>query len=566
MFAIGIELLSGRYVATAYNDRERAEWPPHPARLFSALIATWAEGDPSSDHGEAELAALRWFEQQSAPDILASAPKFAGIRDVVPVFVPVNDVSLVSPPSRDKLDEAQTALELAAEPKARARAEKAIKKLEQKLAADTAKAIGVPTKVGKTDAVHAEQLVSDRRNRQPRTFPSVGPACGRIGFVWPDADPPADVQSSMMSLLSRLVRLGHSSSLVRAWPLSADEIVELDGHTVRYQPDEDEGELSIRWVGAGQVDRLVEAYDRHHETEPRVLPARFVRYRLGQRLLPRPMRQSLFTDEFIVLARVGGPRLPITSVAGLARQLRRALMSYAEQPIHEVLSGHQPTGDASEAPHVAVVPLPLVSGQQADGAILGIGIVMPRRLDETGRRAVMRAIGTFEQQGAQHNEAEAPVISLLLGDAGVLQLQRVAWGEDRRATLRPTTWCRGSRRWASATPIALDRNPGDLHDVDPAKRRDAFREATASVIESVERIGLPAPVEVDVVRSCVLPGSAKPRAYPRFPSDPRRSQRVLVHARLVFAEPVRGPVLVGAGRYHGLGLCLPVDDSRDEVR
>ena len=32
MLALRIELLTGRYVATAYDDRNTAEWPPHPAR------------------------------------------------------------------------------------------------------------------------------------------------------------------------------------------------------------------------------------------------------------------------------------------------------------------------------------------------------------------------------------------------------------------------------------------------------------------------------------------------------------------------------------------------------
>jgi len=33
--------------------------------------------------------------------------------------------------------------------------------------------------------------------------------------------------------------------------------------------------------------------------------------------------------------------------------------------------------------------------------------------------------------------------------------------------------------------------------------------------------------------------------------------RACVHAEIEFTEPVRGPVLVGAGRYFGYGLCLP---------
>ena len=39
-----------------------------------------------------------------------------------------------------------------------------------------------------------------------------------------------------------------------------------------------------------------------------------------------------------------------------------------------------------------------------------------------------------------------------------------------------------------------------------------------------------------------------------------------VHATLRFPVPVRGPVLLGAGRYFGLGLMRPVVEERDEER
>ena len=35
--------------------------------------------------------------------------------------------------------------------------------------------------------------------------------------------------------------------------------------------------------------------------------------------------------------------------------------------------------------------------------------------------------------------------------------------------------------------------------------------------------------------------------------------RSLVHAVVRFPQPVRGPVVLGAGRFVGLGLCLPLD-------
>ncbi len=85
MFAIEINFLTGRYVATSHYNRRLPEWPPHPARLFSALVAEWAvEQDPT------ERQALEWLEAQPPPSITASDEL---PRKVVKHFVPVNDAS-----------------------------------------------------------------------------------------------------------------------------------------------------------------------------------------------------------------------------------------------------------------------------------------------------------------------------------------------------------------------------------------------------------------------------------------------------------------------------------------
>src|SRR5437667_5923182 len=88
MFGLEVQLLTGRYVATAYHDRMAPEWPPHPARVFSALVATHFD-EQGPDPAERE--ALYWLERQGAPLVTASA---AGRRDVVRVFVPVNDLTV----------------------------------------------------------------------------------------------------------------------------------------------------------------------------------------------------------------------------------------------------------------------------------------------------------------------------------------------------------------------------------------------------------------------------------------------------------------------------------------
>src|SRR4051812_22401721 len=85
MLAIEVAFLLGRYSATDFRDRERAEWPPHPSRLFSALVAAVHEGGLS----ESARAALLWLENQPPPCLHAEhqVPE----RTPVISYVPVND-------------------------------------------------------------------------------------------------------------------------------------------------------------------------------------------------------------------------------------------------------------------------------------------------------------------------------------------------------------------------------------------------------------------------------------------------------------------------------------------
>jgi CRISPR-associated protein Csb2 len=147
-------------------------------------------------------------------------------------------------------------------------------------------------------------------------------------------------------------------------------------------------------------------------------------------------------------------------------------------------------------------------------------------------------------------------VALHLGTAGNLQLERVEWGIVQ-TSLRPRTWCGRARIWYSVTPLALDRNPGDLRSRDASKLRAATEEAVESVSRACERIDLPVPKHVEILPSAPWAGAAKARQYPSYPGDATRTQRVLTHVRIEFEQPVRGPVLLGAGRFVGLGLFRP---------
>ncbi len=571
MLALRLDYLTGRAIVTAYNDRGAAEWPPHPARVYSALVATWAEQDPpDTPEADAERAALEWLESLPAPAI---ACEEGTARTVMTHYVPTNDVSLL-PGRLDALaarrDEATQALhearaELGAATDERARragenrlsaAERAATRAEAQFL-DACTAAFAPSRSSAEERGRAAALLPDRRNRQPRTFPSLALPDPVVHVIWNVAFESAH-RPALERLAARLVRVGHSSSFVHAHWVS-------EAPPATWRPHE-RGELLLRVAGPGQFGRLLAEFERHRGVEPRVLPFRAQRYRAkdhGDAEMPDDHR--LFDEnDWIILKRAGGSALPLTRAVELAAAVRGALMRHADQPVAEVLSGHEPEGPPTRRPHLAIVPLPHVGHRHADGTIKGIALILPRTLDEAGQRPVLRALGRWEEVARDESgdeEAEAPSLMLGLRDGVTFEVERQVWGEAGLSALRRAIWCEAAHEWLSVTPVALDRNPGDLGHADPAKRDAAFRAAAETIATACANVGLPPPEAVTVLPSGTWAGGVKAAHFPAFPPEAGKLRRVKVHARIRFARPVRGPVLLGAGRFMGLGLFRPVREA-----
>jgi CRISPR-associated protein Csb2 len=561
MLTLRIEYLTGRCVATAYNDRQEPEWPPHPARVYSALVDTLLDNDPPSDQ---ENDALRWLSRAGAPAIAAST---ASQRDVVPCFVPVNDQTVISgiEKKRQALVEVNRAIsniereieELEVEDDQKTVQKKKIEqgkllKKQDKAAAAYRLQVAKYTDAGKPSkaaAKTAERMLPDSRLRQMRHFPSVTPVDPVVSLIW-DGDPSPEQRKALAALSSRLVRIGHSSSLV------ACQVVD-DAPEPTWRPDPN-GKKVIRVPGPGQLEQLLKEWEIHRGVEPRVLPCRFERYSQGTVAYSMPIASSSLDGDWVVFRRVGGPRLPITRCVELSRTLHKALLSHAEEPIQEELSGHRPDGSPSQRPHVAVLALPFVGHRQADGSLLGLAVIEPRDRDDATHEALMRTIGRWEEKQRVEDE-DAPRLPLYLKGGVEMEIERVAFGEASLSSLRRSSWCGPSRRWLTVTPIALDRNPGNLYDRDRDKSEAAYRKAAETVAQACCYIGLPLPHGVTVLPSGTLPGTIKARKHPPYPPEDDRFRRVKVHARITFTDPVEGPVLLGAGRYAGLGLCKPTD-------
>lgn len=555
MFALEVRLLTGRYAATQFNDRARAEWPPHPARVYSALVAALHdELEPPDD----ERAALEWLAEARAPEIIASSDDDVSERIQSVVYVPTNDAAAL--PSMDgritALVDAERAL-LTSDEKARPRAEKAIAKEKAKLRDQSLKSA---VDDGKGTPGNAKEVLPSGRSRQPRTFPVVVPVDDVVYLRWSEAPPPG-VRHALDRVAARVARLGHSSSLVSMRVIDASVDV---GERTSWAPDEF-GDRLLRTVTAGQLDRLEAAHGRHGQVAPRQLPSAFVAYAdVASRERETEVAESTLDDRgwlvFEVVGPPGGRRnlLDVSLAAEIARAMRGTLLAAVDGMWPPELSGHEADGSPLDRPHLAFVPLADVGFAHSTGTILGVALVPPRGLDAKARSALLEAVGRAERSASEvTSDREAPPpLRLTLGRAGELYLQRVI-GESSRKTLQPKRWTQPSARWNSTTAIALDRNPGNLRAREPDIIAAAVERAEMSIADACVNLGLPPPVAVWARPRSLARGAPAARRFMPFPSNGRGPRRVCVHAEIVFDEPVRGPVILGAGRYFGLGLCAP---------
>ena len=565
MTVIEVHLLTGRYSATSHHDRGQPEWPPHGARLFSAMVAAWADADAPD---EAERAALEWLEALPPPRI--TAPEVVE-RRVVSHFVPVNDASVVSPAQYQR--RANAVGELIAQwedqvDASKGEVTKTAERLQDKI--DKAREVdSLAGKVGNTSEAAALALLPDGRLKKERYFPSVAlaeplisgssaeqvPAAPRVGlappvtFAW-DASPSSEVAEALDRLLGRVSRLGHSSSLVSC---------RLCGEQPAATHTPGEGTLMLRWVRPGQLAALEEEHRRHQAIRPRSLPFRGVRYSEavpGEVGAADPVRPSTAGDWIVFELEPRHRRMPMTRTVEVTRVLRQSILSHVPDPLPEGVSGHLADGSPTSAPHIGFLALPNVGHEHGDGRIMGLAVSLPHDLDDAARNAALRGIGLWERE--RGDEA----LRLVMGGGGSVEMRR-RQPPFALVSLRPRVWARPSSRWATVTPMALPTHPGDLRRGSAASRAKAWARAEEAVAKSCEHVGLPRPVDVQVSLVSRFVGARPVNDYPAFRQGRGAAGGVvrrLVHASVGFAEPVRGALMLGSGRFVGLGLMRPVDE------
>lgn len=530
-FTLSLQFPAGRYVAASWGDKDEVEWPPHPARLCLALI----DAMHKSGNAPGSRDALQWLCQQKPPEIVIPAADQAAVQVLDGIFVPQNPAQ-------------------------------------------------------------AEEV---KHPRKQRSFPTVflDADSPTVFFHWPSAELPDELCEDLAALVSNLPRFGHSSSLVivslsNEVPPSGDEW-RVIGPIKEGHHGTPEFRLRVGWDGllksaedafdaegrAEEMNKLIATAKRTAKADKTLRPAASPRGRHDPRhrwhgyveqLIHEP-QGTPWDKRILVLSQRGGDRLGLASTWQLAEVFHKTLLdrwcrNEAAGPPPSWLSGHQsgetgsrtaPTADT----HLAVFPLAFVDSEHATGNLMGIGLALPRP-ERIGVDAA-----TFRIQWRK-------AMAALLDENGQLELspRDKAWtvrlapeeSPNPRQALRPARWTRASEIWTTVTPIILDRHPKPHFNKNP----DAWRESCISIIgDACERIGLPRPLEIDVSRYSPLTGVPPASGFVAPAPRPGRPTRFHVHASLKFAEPVEGPLLLGAGRYRGYGLCLPITaNSRNDSK
>jgi CRISPR-associated protein Csb2 len=544
---------TGTAVAADPSSYERAEWPPHPARVFMALAAAWFESEPPADDADAradwvaERTALEWIEALAAPRMRFPALGDAAFERTVPtVYVPVND------------------------------------------------------KPGPAAAT-LQSAPAITRSKQARSFPAVWVGDAVCSLIW-DVDPAEfeRLRPALERLCAKTSRVGHSSSLVWMWVDNPESDADATDEP-EWCPEPSLAEIRVRRMSRGLLDTLTAKFGANARAEAaarlagRPKPKGAERKALQAAAELPPARPSIglwsgytrrkpdpadpdknrthFDTDLLILTRESGPVLPLASTLAVCHALHGAIMAHsAIQPPPDWVHGHAADGDRGEdgRGNLACVPLPFVGRDHADGHLLGLGVVFPRRADRPERGRVVGPLFVDASTGAMKP------LKLTLGRLGVWCLRQRDWRDERRAVL-PETWTEhpdGAADWASVTPVVLDKFP----KADRRKDRGAWTaEVVAIATQACRNIGLVAPVAVGVSttswqlgvpraigkRRRLRPatGEATDAAlgdgFPPYPARGTNAPRPQVHVRLRFPEPVRGPILLGVGRHRGYGLCKP---------
>jgi CRISPR-associated protein Csb2 len=501
--AIRVQFLAG------YSGRE---WPPSPARLFMALVASaragWAQTNRKAiDDSLRVLEQQGWSENTKLPEIVAprAEPRTPRQRR----FVPNNSKNW--PPER-KLNP-EKGIDLEPEPM-----------------------------VGwDVDAPHT------------------------VWYWWPSVD--ACHVAVLREVSRRVLSVGKGEDLA---VLDATD-AEPPANAVRWQPAPSGASLEVPEAGCLDVSDAVFARDLNDLPLP-AAGVRGVTYasEVAASTAPVPTfvlglwrRGKRCSWDARLLRQVVGPirhlldEIRSEVVALLAR--RPSERPAMETLVRRVLLGHDDSDKPIAEPHLAVLPLPSVLGPYPDGRVRRVALAGFGCADDPNRRAIVElAQVLLHGRELRDNGSGTGVVFDTEPDGQWL----------RTITRRSRTWVTvtpmvqvakelTSAEWKrlSAARRAADNEPAVVARLEERLRARRLELVVRSLRQAVA--GQDAlPVSVEFVSAGSIAGV---HIAPQYRVSGYLSETPRLHLRVTFDRPVAGPISVGRGRHVGFGVMWPVE-------
>ncbi|MPZ46618.1 MAG: type I-U CRISPR-associated protein Cas5/Cas6 [Betaproteobacteria bacterium] len=493
------------------------DWPPSPARLFQALVAGAARGGLSPSDQEA----LGWLETLPPP-LIAAPSERAG--QSFGFFVPNNDLDSVG---------------------------------------------GDVRRIGK--------IRTSVKRMRPRMFSPERPFL--YAWVFENNEENRSQANVVAYMADRLYQLGRGVDM--AWAVGeVIEPVELDRRLEAYtgaiyRPNDGREGITLDCLERGSLDSLCKRYQATGH--------RFTPTGQGKRLFtqaPKPRFQAVSYNSPIThllfdlrdTVKAGSPFAPwpLARVVELVQTLRgRVDAEGTPEPgatrrlwdtlpdqrgeISSALIGRNAT-EADKHRRVRILPLPSIGHAHVNRDIRRVLVEVPpncplRKDDISWAFSGLEIASTGDETTREllSNTQLVPAV-----DRSMLEHYGLGSGESARV-------------WRSVTPLALPEGAGRRR-IEAARLRAEAKDgperlaehqcATGAVLHALRHAGVRA--SATSVRMQREPFEAKELRVEFFSPGTRFAKERLWHAEITFATPVQGPLVLGDGRYAGLGLMRPV--------
>lgn len=497
-----------RYLAIhvhAHDGRYHGEGDdlPSPLRLFQALVAGAGISGPI-DQQKQTREALTWLERLPDAPIIASPRLTRG--QVVTMFMPNNDL--------DKFG-------------------------------------GDVRNIAKTRGA--------KKVWRPRHFDAAMPWI----YAWRFTADDQIQANTICALCEKLYQLGRGVDMAWAWGEVLDEaelnarLAEYDGIVLRPSAGHD------RLFACPQEGSLDSLERRYREPRFRAEKAgrvfvqppkpiyRHVSYESPPARYLFELRSPTNSDR-----RVAWPLESASSLVVLAREAARARLTTAMPhrcgDIDRHLVGRKPDGSNAVAPEnrIRMIPIPSIGMHYADRAIRRLLVEVP-------------AACSLRSEDVRWAFSGAELFDPDTGEVQDIILSPTA--EDDM--LRHYGLDAGARVFRSVTPVVLPED-GKRRRIEPSRKlaeaKDGLERvveisrARAGVVQALRHAGVSAKAES--IRLQREPfESAGSRVEP-FAEGTRFAKERLWHVEIAFGEPVKGPLVLGDGRFLGLGLMAPAQD------